>query len=487
MAPKKQAIKDPNKVKAVRTRRDLSGLDMQSEAVGERDRAFKHVQEVKLELPQPHPKQYDLIFAFELNAGVRFVAGACGTKFGKTYGCSIRIVKEAWENPNSLNWWVAPTYDQSGIAMELVKRLIPPGMYIEYKADRKIILLNPDGSKRSEIVFKSGDNPDNLRGHGVNFFIIDEAARIPYESFVSVMTTVTKTRGRGIVISTPKGRGWFYTVYQRGEKYTKDGRKKYHDHLPNCCRNIEADISCDCPGTDPWQEWMAIRMPTSANPTVPRISLSEAKKNLPEDVYQQEYMAEFLDESAGVFRGIKGCIRGSFEEYNPLKSYVMGVDLARIRDYTVLTVMDRQNKHVCAFARFNQIAWEVQYQRIKELAADYHALCVIDSTGIGDPIVETLRNGGVSVEPYKIGGNIAKQQLIEKLRVNIERGKISFPEITDLLRELEAYEYHVTDSGIVRYESPDNEHDDAVISLALANWVADTEAYVYKFYNRRGV
>lgn len=475
-------------LKRTRTKRvDQVGISQTSEAITERDRVVKNVQEIKLELPQPHPKQYELIFAFELNKNVRFVAGACGTKFGKTYGCSIRIVKEAWEHANSLNWWVAPTYDQSGIAMELVKRLLPDGMYLEYKAERKIILLNPDGSKRSEIVFKSGDNPDNLRGHGVNFVIIDEAARIPYESFVSVMTTLTKTRGRAIVISTPKGRGWFYTVYQRGEKFTKDGRAKYHPHLEDCQRNLEADIPCDCPGTDPWHEWMAIRMPTSSNPTVPRISLIEAQKNLPEDVFQQEYMAEFLDESAGVFRGIKDCIRGTFEDYNPVKNYVMGVDLARIRDYTVLTVMDRQNKHVCAFLRFNQISWEIQYQRIKDLAAQYKALCVIDSTGIGDPIVETLRSGGVQVEPYKIGGNIAKQQLIEKLRVNIEKGKVSFPEIPDLLRELEAYEYRITDNGLVKYESPDNEHDDAVISLALANWIADTEPFIYKFYNRRGV
>lgn len=447
-------------------------LDKPSRAITERNdsQAFKRVQEVSLELPSPHPKQYELIFAFELNPGVRFVAGACGTKFGKTYGCSIRIVKEAWENPNSLNWWVAPTYDQANMAMELIKRLLPTGMYIEYKAARTIVLLNPDMTERSKIVFKSGEDPDNLRGYPVNFFIIDEAARMSFDSFVSVMTTVTQTNGRGIVISTPKGRGWFYTVYQRGEKFTKEGRKKY-----------------TTPADDPWKEWMAIRMPTEANPTVPRQALVDAKRNLPEAVWQQEYMAEFLDDSAGVFMGIKDCIRGTFQDYDPTKSYVMGVDLARLRDYTVLTVMDRQTKHVCAFERFNAIRWEVQYERIRQLSGAYHALCVIDSTGIGDPIVEALISGGIPCNPYKIGGSIAKQQLIEKLRVNIEKGKISFPEISELLRELEAYEYKISDTGLVRYEAPDNEHDDTVISLALANWVADADPYIYRFFHKRGV
>lgn len=471
--PKSKVASDkPKQKRTKRVDQAAVALEIPSRTIIERDsaRAFQASQQIKLELPTPHQKQYELIFAFELNPGVRFVAGACGTKFGKTYGCSIRIVKEAWENENSLNWWVAPTYDQATMAMQLIKRLLPVGMYIEYKADRTLVLLNPDSSERSRIVFKSGEDPDNLRGYPVNFFIIDEAARMSYDSFVSVMTTVTQTMGRGIVISTPKGRGWFHTVYQRGEKFTSDGRKKYAK-----------------PEDDPWSEWKAIRMPTHENPTVPRQALIDAEKNLPSDVFKQEYLAEFLDDSAGVFRGIKDCIRGDFEDYNPLLSYVIGVDLARIRDFTVLTVMDRQRKHVCAVERFNQISWEVQYERIRALSSRYHALCVIDATGIGDPIVETLRNGGVAVEPYKIGGNLAKQQLIDKLRVNIEHSKISFPEHSDLLRELEAYEYKVSDSGIIRYESPDSEHDDCVISLALANWVADADPFIYRFYHRRGV
>jgi hypothetical protein len=390
-----------------------------------------------------------------------------------TYGCTTRIVKEAWENQGSLNWWVAPTYDQSVIAMQLVKKLIPDGFYLEYKADRRIVILNPDGTERSQIHFKSGENPDNLRGYAVNFFIIDEAARIPYDSFVSVMTTVTQTKGRGIVISTPKGRGWFYTVYQRGEKFLKDG----------------VTPKCDNKADDPWKEWMAIRMPTSANPFVDAESIATAKKNLPSDVFQQEYEAEFLDESAGVFRGIQACVKGTIEP-SPISGhyYVIGVDLARIRDYTVLTVMDRQRKHVVNQERFTSLAWEVQYMRIRDIAARYNgALCVVDSTGIGDPICESLRAGGVAVEPYKIGSHIAKQQLIEKLRVSIEQGRISFPKIPAMLYELEIYEYNVTDAGVIRYSAPDGEHDDTIISLALATWVADSDPFYYKFRNQRGI
>lgn len=452
----------------------------------------KHNKQVTLHLPQPHPKQYELINAFELQAdkGVRFVAGACGTKFGKTYGCTIRLVKEAWTHKNSLNWWVAPTFAQAKMAYDLVKRLLPVGTYIEYKADMRLTLIEPDGSEHSKIEFKSGDNPDSLRGFAVNFFIIDEAARVPYDSFVSVMTTVTQTKGRGIVISTPKGRGWFFDVYRRGEKLNRDGSNRFYPHIDGCKKLQDDDAYCNCPGIDPFPEWMAIRMPTWTNPHVGLDSIRQAKKNLPEDIFTQEFAAEFIDDSAGVFRNVKGCLRGSFQDYIPGHQYVMGVDLARLRDYTVLLVMDRSTKHVVYMERFNRIDWEVQYHRIIRVAKHYRARVCIDWTGIGDPVVQTLQNAGLDVDPYKIGSSLAKQQLIEKLRINIEHERVSIPEnrwTYILLDELRAYEYEFTDSGKVTYSAPSGQHDDTVIALALANWVADSEPFIYRAWNQRGI
>lgn len=428
-----------------------------------------------LRLPKAHPKQFELINAFELHAdkGVRFVAGACGTKFGKTYGCAVRITQEAWLNDHSLNWWVAPVHAQAEIAFAKVQELIPKGMMRVYKGDRRIVVLNPDGTDRSIIEFKSAENEGNLRGAAVNFFIIDEAARVSYEAFVSVLTTTTQTRGRGIVISTPKGRNWFYNVYQWGNKFLSDGVTPKYDN----------------PDDDKHSEWMAIRMPTWANPFVPTESIEEARKQVPSDVFQQEYGAEFLDESAGVFRNIVGCLRGELiSGPEPFHQYVIGVDLAKHRDYTVLTVMDRQTKHVVDFERFNQIAWEVQYSKIIAMCHKWNrAICVIDSTGIGDPIVETLRGAGIPIEPYKIGGNTAKRQLIEKLRVAMEQGRISYPRIISLIHELEIYEYSTTASGTILYSAPDGEHDDCVISLCLAVWIADSAPFMYKFGNVKGV
>ena len=413
---------------------------------------------VQLELPPAHPSQHDFIYSFE-KYKCRFLVAACGTKWGKTYGCSLRLVQEAWNNKGSLNWWVAPSYAQSKMAYSLVKKLLPKGMYQEYKADLRLVLLEPDGSERSEIHFKSGDNPDTLRGYAVNFCVMDEAARQPYESFVSILTTLTQTRGRAMFISTPKGRGYFYDIFQRGDLLREQ-----------------------------FPEWRSVRLPTWLNPHVAVQSIEEMKHNLPEDAFRQEVAAEFLMDSAGVFRGINACVKGLLEAPLPQHRYVLGVYLARLRDFSVLTVMDRERKHVVYHDRFNQIEWAVQYHRIIETARLYNnALVVVDSTGIGDPIVETLRNAGIPIEPYKISGTTAKQQLIEKLRVAIEQAHISYPNIPVMIRELENYEYDITESGVIKYSAPEGFHDDCVVSLALANWVVDSAPWVYKFRSVRGI
>jgi phage terminase large subunit-like protein len=453
---------------------------------------------VELILPPSHPKQAELINAFdarkdpehpELGAiyhedypgfadlpryypDLRFIAGACGSKFGKTYGCSIRVAKEAWDNPGSLNWWVAPSYKQAEIAFRLVKRLLPKSMYNPRPSDLRIEVLDPDGNHYSDIEFKSADNDDNLRGFAVNFFVLDEAARISRAAYDSVMTTTTQTDGRGIIISTPKGRGWFFDEYQKGEK----------SHL------LE--------GTeDDYPEWLSIRMPTWANPTVKAARIMTLKKNMPSDVFEQEIAARFLLESAGVFRGVRNCIKDGLVDAqgkplweNPIEGhrYVMGVDLARKRDYSVIMVFDTKRKHLVYYDRFNALEWSIQKARIVQVAKRYKARVVIDSTGLGDPICQDIKNAGVNVEPF-IFTSRSKQEVVEKLRVSLEFGHISFPKLPVVVRELENYEYKINSNGNISYSSPSGQHDDTVMAMCLANWGMSQAPLIYRARQVRGL
>lgn len=385
---------------------------------------------------------------------LRFLVGACGTKWGKTYGCSILMARMAWDISDSLNWWVAPSYKQSEMAYRLVKRLLPVGAYQEYKADLRLEIIRPDGGTHSAIEFKSADNDDNLRGFGVHFCIADEAARISEAARTSLLTTMTQTDGRAVFISTPKGRNQFYLDYQKGAK----------SHL------LAGDV-------DDNPEWLSIRMPTWQNPYVKPQRILLMQKNTPADVFEQEIAARFMLESAGVFRGIEGCLKKGLVDINgrPLNEtplaghrYVMGVDLARKKDYTVLTVIDVLRRHVVYWERFNDMSWAVQKHRIIEVAKLYNrARIVMDGTGLGDPIVEDVRNSSMFVECFIIS-NRSKQELIEKLRADIEFNRITFPQLVTLIRELRNYEYEINSNGNIKYSAPPGQHDDAVISLALA-------------------
>jgi len=91
---------------------------------------------------------------------------------------------------------------------------------------------------------------------------------------------------------------------------------------------------------------------------------------------------------------------------------------------------------------------------------------MVDSTGLGDPIISDLRTLGLTIHEYQFTAN-SKRQLIDNLIIAIEQQEVSFPEIQELINELELFEYQSTANG-VKYGAPSGYHDDCIISLGLA-------------------
>ena len=358
--------------------------------------------------------------------------------------CANEIIEHAFFYRKSVNWWVAPTYQQSMIAYRLIEKALSNTGYVveNQKSERRILLANG-----SSIMFKSADNFNALRGEGVNFLVIDEAATIQREAWEQALRpTLSDKNGRALIIGTPKGRNWFFELFARGN--------------------------------DPEQtEYQSFSFPTWTNPMIPESEIEEVKRSLPSDVFRQEYEAQFLDDSAGVFRNIKNCVAGDFEEPTS-KSYYIGWDIAKTQDFSVIVCMDN-NHHVVAFDRFNQIDYTLQLSRVEAMAQKYRASVLMDSTGAGDPVLEQLRQRGVSAEGYHLS-NQSKQQLIEHLSVGIEQRIVTFPHIDPLIHELQIYEYEITRAGNLRYNAPNGFHDDCVIALGLAYWKSkQTEAIIF--------
>lgn len=389
----------------------------------------------KIILYKPHSGQKQFHEFPDIHQRTRFRIACCGRRFGKTLACANEIIQHAFLISKSVNWWIAPTYQQSMIAYRLIEKAIESTGYIaeNQKSEKRILLKNG-----SVIMFKSADNFNALRGEGVNFVVLDEAATIQREAWEqAIRPTLSDKNGKALIIGTPKGRNWFYEIFARG---------------------------CDPEQTD----YKSFTFPTWSNPLIPQSEIEEVRRSLPADVFRQEYEAQFLEDSAGVFRNIRECIAGSFEEPISGKRYFIGWDIAKHQDFSVLVCMDH-HRHIVAFDRFNQIDYSLQLSRVQAMAEKYKASVLMDSTGAGDPVLEQLRARGVNVKGYNLSSH-SKQQLIENLAVGIEQRLLTFPQIDTLIHELQIYEYEITRAGNVRYNAPSGFHDDTVIALGLAYW-----------------
>lgn len=280
---------------------------------------------------------------------------------------------------------------------------------------------------------KSIENVNSLLGEELDLVIFDEASRFSPQIYERYIAARLATRqGKLFSISTPFGKNWFY-----------------RNHL-------KADARFDFQSKD--------------NPTFPAVEWTRAKERLPEMIFKQEYEAKFLDDAASVFRKISECISETLQDVQFGHSYVMGVDIGKVEDFTVITVMDRGSNSVVYTDRFNKIDYPFQKSRILSVAQRYNnAKITIDSTAVGSPIKDDLERAGAYIEDFQFS-NKSKKELVEKLSIMLEQRAIRIPNDPILIDELESFGYRLTDSGNVIYSAPEGLHDDCVYSLALAVW-----------------
>ena len=351
------------------------------------------------------------------------------------------IVKFALEHRNANCAWVAPWFKQSKMVYRLIRKAFAGTgtSLIVRKSDSDLRLEFANGSV---IQFFSADNYDSIRGDGYHFLVIDEAAdalRDPKIWTDAIRPALSDTNGIALIIGTPKGRNLFFQLFNRGE--------------------------------DPeYPDWASFHAITADNPYIPKAEIEAAKKELPEDAYQQEYDARFLEESAGVFKRISSILSGVLNlEYQPEygHQYVLGWDPAKYNDFSVVTLLDITSGRVVWWDRFNQVDYSYQVKRVVAVAKRFNAFVLMDSTGVGDVILEQLKEQYSQCDGYLLT-NPSKKILVETLQLGIQDRAFSMPEITVVVNELQQFEYRMTPSRNVVYSAPDGAHDDCVVSLALA-------------------
>ena len=363
-----------------------------------------------------------------LDSPARYTITAAATKVGKTASHIIWLFEQALRlKENQSVWWVAPVYQQAEIAFNRMRSQVTDKGFFKVN-ESKLRLTTPMGGI---IQFKSAEKPDNLYGDDVYAAVFDEFTRAREEAWFALRSTLTKTQGKCKLIGNVKGKkNWGYKMAERARM----GEPDYEFHKITAYDGVNAGILA-------FEE------------------VEQAKRDLPPHIFSELYMAEPTEDGSNPFglSYINQCIEPLSGK--PVEWY--GIDLAKYTDWTVIIGLDAEYK-VCHFERF-QMDWAQTEQRIIKVVGSTPA--AVDSTGVGDPIVENIQRHCPKILGVKFT-SVSKQQMMEQLTADVHAASIRVPEgvIADEMRN---FEFEHTQTGM-RYSAPSGLHDDAVVALALA-------------------
>jgi len=365
-----------------------------------------------------HPSQREVHAAL-----ARFSVLEIGRRWGKTtFGIQLAI-DDAMSGRKV--GWFAPSYKYLADPVREFERALKP---VVRRIDRieKRMELKTNGS----IDFWTLEDIDSGRGRSYDRIVIDEAGFAPrlLEAWrASMRATLADRKGRALFLGTPKGTGDFHRLYLEAEGDTTG-------------------------------EWRAFRIGSVSNPHLDPSEIEAARRMLPAEVFAQEFEGVPAEDGGNPFGldAIRECIA-------PMPETAVecwGIDLAKSQDWTVAIGLDGEGR-VCRLDRW-QGPWSVTRERLARMIGDKPAQ--IDSTGVGDPIVEDLRKVCRRAEGFKFTSQ-SKQQLMEGLQLAIQTREIRFPDGW-LRSELEAFGFRYSGRA-VSYEATVG-HDDGVCALALA-------------------
>ena len=331
---------------------------------------------------------------------------------------------------------VEPTQAQSRRLFKQISDMMQPTGLLKSANSQ---LLTMEFSNGSEILFKSAEQRDALRGFTVSgLLVIDEAAFIPDPIFEILYPTCDANNAPILVISTPLFcSGEFYNLYTRGmngDKHTKS----YN-----------------------WSEYDTSKYLSKEKLEHYRETISSLK-------FKSEYLGEFISEGSYIFGDINGCIYS--KRAADAKPIYAGIDWGAGNggDFTVLMLMDR-NGVITDIEAFNDLGPVEQIERIAAIInskPSIKTVCV-EMNSIGTIYYDMLKKAIKTNIRKFITTNDSKRDIIEQLITAFQTQKVGIPYDEELILELQHYTMEKTTKGYT-YNGADGVHDDYVMALALA-------------------
>lgn len=356
---------------------------------------------------------------------------AIGRQFGKSLLAENQALDWFFNIPNCKIGWVSPIYKQCKKIFDEIDNAFANSQFVfknKNKTDLTFTSLN-----NSTINFYSAERYDNIRGETFDFLICDEFAFMDSEVWTEVLRATVLVRGKKVLfLSTPKGKNHFFLLHSLA-------------------------------GSNP--QYKSFNMTSYDNPIINPTEIDDAKITLPDHVFRQEYLAEFVDGGSGLF--INPVIITKADITN--KMYA-GLDIGRADDYTVLTIFN-ENGEMCYIERWNRDTWSSIILKVVARINEFNCHTFVEVNGVGDPIFEQVRdsvNDSQLVIPFVTSAK-SKQDIIEQLVVANQNKEMKVLDRDWLLKELDlfTYEYNPKTKS-VKYSAPSGFHDDGVLSTAIA-------------------
>ena len=221
----------------------------------------------------------------------RFRVLISGRRFGKTFVAINELAKFA-RIPNRKVWYVAPSYRQAKSIcwVDLKDRVIAHNWHKKINdSDLSILLKN-----NSLIALRGADNEQSLRGVGLDFIVMDEFADIKRYAWNEVLRpTLSDKKGHALFCGSPKGFNWAYDMFVKG---TQD------------------------------KDWKSFKYTTLEGGQVDQDEINQAKDDLDERTFQQEYEASFVNYSGIIYYNFNRTVN-IINDYKPTNDTIhIGMD-----------------------------------------------------------------------------------------------------------------------------------------------------------------
>lgn len=447
---------------------------------------------LSLTLPKPYAEWQRQLMAGKL----RLMVFPCATKVGKSVAGSVRIARFSFaqaRNQDALYRIIAPTYQLSEITYRYLKRLLPEKLPAQDHLSRDKLAaaqkiwsqFTPDRTDGSllmswrhngaRIRCIHGQDPEvTIEGERVHGNVFDEASKMNPRVYPSALSTTSQTGGWNVLYSTPRGKNWFYQMYMECQ-----------EHMRWAAANGKP------------LEMFSAQARTIDSPYVNKAVIEQARKTLPERIFRQLYLAEFVDDGT-VFAGYRDCIVGEMvvtlgevEAWempdSKNRSVVIGADWAKRGDYTVFIAIDVTDSRprVVGFRRTHGMKYTDSIRELVRFGNRFKEVVLVkhDRTGVGDVVDELLQNVEFPIEPV-VFTHQSKTHMVDQWSVALSTKAIDLCNWEPLIAEHDNYDVKTNQLGKPIYGAIAGQHDD-IVTACFLSWSAylETQDRNYTVYD----